>query len=148
MLLRNHHTIHLIDQEEKLSPSAFIPFCEFGGNLTAMGRNIDQFNISVQFGIPVCNSFKEKILNNQLCYEVDLNKFSNKENIRNELESGFFFIMDYNEDRQILPPQNLIDGLKSDSFVTKIIESDANQHAFIYLNSIGIILELITIKKI
>ena len=113
-----------------------------------MGRNIDQFNIPVQFGIPVCNSFKEKILNNQLCYEVDLNKFSNKENIRNELESGFFFIMDYNEDRQILPPQNLIDGLKADSFVTKIIESDANQHAFIYLNSIGIILELITIKKI
>ena len=137
MLLRNHHTVHLIDQEERLSPSAFIPFCEFGGNLTAMGRNIDQFNIPVQFGIPVCNSFKEKILNNQLCYEVDLNKFSNKENIRNELESGFFFIMDYNEDRQITFDREFVREDDDDGLVSRIDESDENQHAFIYLNTIG-----------
>ena len=33
-----------------------------------MGVNIKQFDV------PVCNSFKAKILNDQLCYEIDLNK--------------------------------------------------------------------------
>ena len=138
MLLRNHHTVHLIDQEERLSPSAFIPFCEFGGNLTAMGRNIDQFNIPVQFGIPVCNSFKEKILNNQLCYEVDLNKFSNQENIENELKLGFNFLLDYNEDRQVTFDQNTL--RKKHSLARSVAETDQDQHAFVYLDTIGKIL--------
>ena len=60
-----------------------------------VGIKIDQFDV------PVCNSFQAKILNDQLCYEVDLNKFSIKDNIDNELKLGFAFLMDYNEDRQV-----------------------------------------------
>ena len=33
-----------------------------------------------KFDVPVCNSFEAKLLNNQLCYEVDLNRFSNEKN--------------------------------------------------------------------
>ena len=50
--------------------------------MSAMGVEIDQFVV------PVCNSFQAKIMNDQLCYEVDLNKFSDKNNIRNELKLG------------------------------------------------------------
>ena len=77
----------------KKSPSAFIPFCEFGGNMSAMGVKINQFDV------PICTSFLAKIRNDQLCYEVNLNNFTNQNNLEKELELGFVFIMDYNEDR-------------------------------------------------
>ena len=124
------HPIHFVSKEGKMSPSAFIPFCEFGGNISGMGVKINQFHV------PVCNSFKAKILNDQLCYEVDLNIFTNKNNIENELELGFVFIMDYNEDRQVT--FNEAQKSKHDfSFVKTIDKSDDNQHAFIYLNTRG-----------
>ena len=58
--------------------------------------------------MPVCNSFQAKIFNDQLCYELDLNNFTNKHNVQEELKSGFNFIMDYNEDRQVLIDRKLI----------------------------------------
>merc|ERR1711884_80989 len=89
-----------------------------------------------QFDVPVCNSFQAKILNDQLCHEVDLNKYSNKSNIAKELEVGFYFIMDYNEDRQVI--QSTSAGEEERSGISaNLLESDKNQHAFIYLNTIG-----------
>ena len=124
------HPIHFVSKEGKMSPSAFIPFCEFGGNISGMGVKINQFHV------PVCNSFKAKILNDQLCYEVDLNKVSNKvDNIEKELKLGFIFILDYNEDRQVELDQNLTE--RKFGFASSIVESDQSQHAFIYLNTIG-----------
>jgi len=54
-----------------LSPTALIPFCEFGedGNFSRMGIEIDQFDV------PVCNSFRPKIIEDQLCYEVNPNDY-------------------------------------------------------------------------
>ena len=94
-----------------------------------MGKKIDGF------GIPVCNSFEARILNDQLCYEVDLNSFSNKDNIQNELKSGFLFILDYNEDRQVTFDQNTL--RKKHSLARSVAETDQDQHAFIYLDTIG-----------
>ena len=54
-----------------------------------------------QFDIPVCKSFEAKILNDQFCYEVNLQNFSTREIFLNELRYGFLFLMDYNEDRQV-----------------------------------------------
>ena len=126
----SNHPVHFETDGGDLSPSAFIPFCEFGGNMSAMGVKIDQF------AVPVCNSFKEKILNDQLCYEIDLNKYSNKDNIKRELDAGFVFLMDYNEERQVGFEEEFTSA-DNDSFTTKIIESDHSQHAAIYLNTIG-----------
>ena len=57
-----------------------------------MGDDIDQFDV------PVCNSFKAKILNDQLCYEVDLNDY--KDFFTNEnLKKGLKFLVDENRDR-------------------------------------------------
>ena len=63
-----NHPVHIQDQDGKLSPTALVPFCEFGGNMSVMGVKIDQIDV------PVCNSFRPKIKGNQLCYTVDPNK--------------------------------------------------------------------------
>ena len=106
-----------------------------------MGKKIDQFKV------PVCNSFKAKILNEQLCYEVDLNNFSNKDNIENELKSGFIFIMDYNEDRQVTYDEDDIYVNDNISLTDKIIKSNDYQHAFIYMNTIGKVKESIMVLQ-
>ena len=64
-----NHPVHIYDNHGNISPSSFIPYCEFGGKMSAMGVKKDQFKV------PVCNSFKAKILHDQLCYDVDLDKF-------------------------------------------------------------------------
>ena len=62
--------------------------------MKAMGKEIDGFDD------PVCNSFKAKTRNEQLCYEVDLEQFKDKDNINEQLKSGLVLILDYNEERQ------------------------------------------------
>ena len=131
----NNHPVHVIDEEGNLSKSAFIPFCEFAGNLSVMGEKIDEF----QF--PICNSFKPRVMNDQLCYEVDLSKFCDKNNIEKELEIGFNFLMDYNEDRQVTYDNNNNEE-REFSLGNSVVASDQNKHAFIYLDTIGKILRL------
>ena len=128
-----NHPVHIITPNSKISSSAFIPFCDFGGNMSAMGVKIDQFEV------PVCNSFQAKIMNDQLCYEVDLNTFTDKSNIENELELGFHFLMDYNEDRQVTFDQNI--NTMELGLAKSVSASDKNKHAFVYLNTIGMILD-------
>ena len=125
-----NHPVHIVTRNNQLSPSAFIPFCEFGGNMSAMGKIIDQFDV------PVCNSFQAKILNDQLCYEVDLDEFSDKNNIDKELDRGFAFIMDYNEDRQVGFDQD-INIYNDEGLVDWLSEATQEQTALIYLNTIG-----------
>ena len=63
--------------------------------MSAMGVKIDQFDV------PVCNSFKEKVLNGQLCYEVDPNSFIFEDIKERQLKSGLEFVIDLNKDRQV-----------------------------------------------
>ena len=93
-----NHPAHIINDNNQLSPSAFIPFCDFGGNMSEVGVKIDQFDV------PVCNIFKEKNLYGQLCYEADLRRLEIKNMIEKteSLRLGFNFVMDYNEDRQAI----------------------------------------------
>ena len=114
-----------------MSPSTFIPFCDFGGDMSSMGITIPQFNV------PVCNSFQAKILDDQLCYEVDLNRFSNKSNIENELKIGFSFLLDYNEDKQMTFYQSNFSSSNKFSLGKSVLQSDEIPHAFIYLDTVG-----------
>ena len=118
-------------KDNKTSPSAFIPFCEFGGDMSGVGVKLKHFDD------PVCNSFQAKILNDQLCYEVDLNLYSNQSNKARELEFGFSFVMDYNEDRQVTIQSNISKVAKRSGMSENILEAGKNQHAFIYLDTIG-----------
>ena len=112
----SNHPVHILNKDQGLSPSAFIPFCAFGDDLEAMGTKAEGFDT------PVCNSFKARILNNQLCYEVDLEKFKSKENIISQLENGLSLILDYSEDKQIIPE----DTIEEKSFKEKSVQIHLN----------------------
>ena len=94
-----NHPVHLVDQKAHSLPTALIPFCEFHGKFR--GVNIESFDV------PVCNIFKDRILNDQLCYEVDLNIFRKKESVSPKFT--FALYIDYNEDRAMSPSADVID---------------------------------------
>ena len=97
--------------------------------MSSMGIKIDQFDV------PVCNSFQAKMLNDQLCFEVDLNRFRTN-NITRDLELGLVFFMDYNEDRQV--SIDVSSHMEHDgSLGSKFDGFDYEENAFIYLNTIG-----------
>ena len=91
-----NHPVHIYDEDGNLSPSALIPFCQFGKDkISAMGRQSDLFKI------PVCNSFKAKIFYDQLCYEVDVNEMFKRESFTpTNLKLGLSFLVDTNFNRQ------------------------------------------------
>ena len=122
-----NHPVHIINGNNQISPSAFIPFCSFGGNISSMGEIIDSFPV------PVCNSFVPKVLHDEICYEVDLNRFRDNNNIGNELRLGFNFYLDYNEDRQVTLDQTFRKAKEFHSIKDVI----GLEHAFMYLDTIG-----------
>ena len=90
----SNHPVHILNREGNISPSSFIPFCAFGDDMKIMGRQMNGFHD------PVCDSFEAKIRNDQLCYEVDLQKYKNEFNIEKQLKSGLVLLLDYNLERQ------------------------------------------------
>ena len=88
-----NNPIHIQDENGNLSPTALVPFCDFSGSFSAMGVKIEQLEV------PVCNSFRPKIIMDQLCYQVDLNHYKDKIDLKGELSLTLF--IHYNEDRRI-----------------------------------------------
>ena len=101
-----------------------IPFCEFGGDMSVMGVKIDQLEV------PVCNSFRPKIVMDQLCYTVDPNEYKDKINLEGDMSLSLF--IHYNEDRQMedmdemKEPLITIDTI-SNNFLTKTY-TEMQQH--------------------
>ena len=129
----SNHPVHILDDEGNLSPTSLIPFCEFGGNMSAMGIKIDQFDV------PVCNSFKPKYVFNQLCYEVDPNEYVSKVFDERVTELGLTLIIDYNEDRQLIfndieNQQFISDSKTSLNTFTNV---ELAQKDFVYLGTTG-----------
>ena len=91
----SYHPVHIIEGNISLSPSAFIPFCSFGDDMLLTGSVVDGFSI------PVCNIFQAKIWNNQLCYEVNLQKLKDKHKLEDQLKKGLILLLDYNEELQL-----------------------------------------------
>ena len=102
----SNHPVHILDREGNISPSSFIPFCSFGNDMKIMGRKMKGFDG------PVCDSFEAKIRNDQLCYEVDLDKYKDEIKIKEQLKSGLVLLLDYNLERQseMYNPKKLNDG--------------------------------------
>ena len=73
--------------------------------MKAMGTKVKGFNI------PVCNSFKAKVVHDQLCYEVDLKNYEKKENREKELSDGLILLLDLNEDRQTFGGEMIKNGM-------------------------------------
>ena len=92
-----NHPVHITYRKStKLSPSSFIPFCEFGSDASIMGKRIDQFDFHV------CDSFEEIIFEGQLCYQVNVEKIKQRKRINQEdLKIGLTLLLDYNFDRTL-----------------------------------------------
>ena len=125
----SNHPVHIYDEVGNLSPSALIPFCDFGRSKSTIGNMMEDYEL------PVCDSFKAKVMNDQLCYEVDLHEYRNNNN-NIGLKTGLVFFMDYNEDRQVILKEN--DQMpEDDAFVDKVDASLDDEKASIYLNTLG-----------
>ena len=111
----NNHPVHIVDGMGNFSPSAFIPFCSFGNDNDLMSIKIENFSL------PVCNSFKAVVHKDQLCYQVELERFRKKENLKEQLLNGLVLILDYNEDRNFLssPPSTMNPGYISIDTISK-----------------------------
>ena len=96
--MKTQQVPHIINDENGMTNSAMIPFCEFGGNMYVMGIKMDQFDD------PVCNSFRPIIVLDQLCYQVDPNEHKHKIDLRGDLSLLLF--INYNEDREIIMEKN------------------------------------------
>ena len=114
----SNHPVHIQNVDDgHLLPTALIPFCEFGGSISAIGAKIDQLDV------PVCNSFRPKILRDQLCYTVDPNKY--KDNIKIQRDTlKLSLYLNYNEDRQVSSLQENLNSSASDFSI--IIETIGN----------------------
>ena len=98
--------------------------------MSALGARIDMINL------PVCTSFREQVFNDQLCYQIDVNKL----NIAGDGSGlGLTFAIDINEERQV---QVLSAELSGGSFHENILDAaimrmEENQKALIYIGSLG-----------
>ena len=117
-----NHPVHILDESGELSPTALIPFCDFGGDMSSMGVKIDQFEV------PVCDKFWPQIVQGQLCYSVDPNKFKNS---KTDLELSL--LIDYNEDR-ILEEDEANEIRRKKTTSLKVPELEKN---FITIDTLG-----------
>ena len=125
----SNHPVHILNSEGgDFSPSAFIPFCIFGNNMISLGQKIDAFEI------PVCNIFLAKNWNDQVCYEMDLNLFKDKNDIKYQLKAGITLILDINEERQF--EKNVIEKENNLEKRNHLFEDDDNS-VQVHLDSIG-----------
>ena len=126
----SNHPVH-IGYGENYSPSAFIPFSSFGGNISIMGENIKNFSI------PVCNKFRPRVLKGRLCYQVDVNEFKDEVDSEKLRTHGLVFMMDYKEDRIGLDTNTEFETSDEKDLVDMREKDPKGNEAMIYIETLG-----------
>ena len=90
-----NHPVHVVDEEDNLNPSAFIPFCAFGGDMTILSKHMRNFSF------PLCSSFQPRLLDGQLCYFIDLDNATKQRPTSQGPAHGLTLFLDYNEERMV-----------------------------------------------
>ena len=131
-----HHPVHLIDEAAKLSPSALIPFCDFGGDLSRVGQKVSEFDL------PVCNSFRKTLLRGQLCYSLDVNQLRREQFSSQQFRLGLTLLLDYNEDRMISHEMHTGSGSglqdqSENNLVKNIVDFEELQKAYINIDTLS-----------
>ena len=89
------HPVHLITTKGIL-PSALIPYCSFGTNLTLLGYKHPNFTYNI------CSKFEPTVHDGELCYTLDVNHFKNgMKDMRLGKKSGLMLLIDTNLDKSI-----------------------------------------------
>ena len=57
------HPVHLLGPGDSILPSAFIPLCSLGGNVSAVSREVAGLGL-------VCSAFRPAVLGGRLCYSM------------------------------------------------------------------------------
>ena len=111
----SNHPVHVTDKDGNfLQPTALIPFCEIAHNISIMGVKIDQYDV------PFCKSFRPRIIKDQLCYEVNPNKY--KEYMVEKNDFSLRLYVNFNEDREIISNIDFhVDGFDSADDIEPII---------------------------
>ena len=126
-----NHPVHIVDSDTgKTSPSAFIPFCDFAGKMGDVGTKLPEFDL------PVCNSFTKTVIDGQLCYELEVNKFYTEPRVEEQLTKGLTLILDYNEDRNLIRV-NEGEERREINIVDNIVNFEESKEALIYIKSIS-----------
>ena len=81
------HPPHLVDNQGRINPSAFIPFCQFNGK--SFGVKLSMFSKKV------CTGFKNTLFMGQKCFSLDISNFW-KEDIKEGRKYGLKLLLDYN----------------------------------------------------
>ena len=92
------HPVHILDENDHIMPSAFIPFCTMGSNMTTLGKKISKFSV------PVCTKFRAKMLHGERCYQLDLQDVQEDVSFRKGEVNALTFLIDYNEDKMVNVP--------------------------------------------
>ena len=86
------HPVSIYEENNKMSPSAFIPFCSFGAEM--MGSEVPNMTF------PICDIFEPTVFEGKLCYQVDVEKTSGQRVFEGK-ESGLMLLIDSNVERSI-----------------------------------------------
>ena len=91
-----------------------------------------------QFDHPTCNSFRETILDGNLCYEIDPSKFENDRNRKKSKNIGLSLLIDNNEEydtRKII-----LDGeskTNHEDFTEGFVRFEERQKLMIHIQTIS-----------
>ena len=93
-----------------------------------LGPKIDDFEV------PVCNIFAAKVLNDQVCYEMDLNLLKDENDIKFQLKDGITLILDFNEERQF---KKIVIEQENNFKKRNYLYDDEENSVQVHLDSIG-----------
>ena len=90
-----------------------------------------------QLDLPVCNKFRPKMIEGQLCYQIDVNEVKDQIDVKKAIQHGLIFVMDYNEDKMITENISVSEEKPNKELHEKLIVDDKTNDARIFLEMIG-----------
>ena len=127
-----NHPVHILDDDENLSPSAFIPFCSFQGSPDLLSKDYGNFSL------PVCSSFKRKILDGKICYQIDVKTIINETTAAGLQKGGLSLLVDTNTEYNLyrllrMTPEEEI----FDDFTEEFFEAEESEEIMIHIETIS-----------
>ena len=123
--------VHILDDDENLSPSAFIPFCSFQGSPDLLSRDYGNFSL------PVCSSFKKKILDGKLCYQIDVNTLVNETTAAGLQRGGLALLVDANAEYDLNTFRKAPEEDIFDDFTEEFFEAEESEKIMIHIETIS-----------
>ena len=130
VLEMTNHPVHILKQDGSLSPTSLIPFCWIG-IASNHGEKIDQFDEAV------CDTFKPKLRQDQICYEMDSNLLIDNTRRALDMKVGLYFVIDENRDREVdYNVDEAYDGIDRllEDFMYNLEEKSESK---VYLDTVG-----------